>query len=252
MVLVLIAVVLWIIIYETYHNYELPSNTLFYMFVIDVAACTVFMFEFFLRMALADKKLLFFTKNWIDFVSSIPIPPILPIVAVDANTWFRVIRAARVLRLVRGFRIAALLWRGVERIEQRADTHMLKWAVWSIIGVILIGGSALHLIESQTQVYDQYVSQFGQSVWWSFNAVAIGGYADLYEPVFILTQIITAILLIVGLVAFGIFVATLTAIVMPKETELTDRELIDRVAVIEQSLKKLSVDIGDIPRSKDD
>ena len=247
-VLLLIAVVLAILIYESYHSYDLPSNTLFFLYVIDVAACAVFMFEFFLRMALADNKILFFKKNWIDFVSSIPIPPMFPVVTADANTWLRIVRAARVLRLVRGFRIAALLWRGVERIEHRTNARVLKWTILFVIGVIFIGGLALHFIEGQTQVYNQYVSHFGQSVWWSFNAVAIGGYADLYEPSFILTQVITAILLIVGLVAFGIFVATLTAIVIPKDT---NTELIERVVKIEQLLKS-SLAINASPSSKDD
>ena len=231
-VLVLIFLVLGILIYEAFHNYNLDTRVLLMLYIVDLAACSIFIFEFFVRMLVAEHKWWYLRKHFIDLVSSIPIPPIFPL--GDTNTWFRVARAGRILRIYRGFRILSILWRGINRIEHRANVKILKRSVFVVLILIVVGGCAMHFIEGRVPSNNVYVTQLGQSIWWSFNTVAIGGYADLHKPQFMLTQIITALLLVIGLVVWGAFIATLTTLYRGPEHEL----LSDRVAALETHMAK--------------
>ena len=45
------------------------------IFYIDSACCTIFLLEFFFRLSKADNKWWFIKTYWVDFITSLPIPP---------------------------------------------------------------------------------------------------------------------------------------------------------------------------------
>ncbi len=226
-VLLLIVVVLFILFYESYRNYALDFESLRYLYLIDLLACTVFIYEFFLRLWVADNKVWFWKKNWIDLFSSIPIPPYFPV--ADTNTWFRTLRLVRLLKVLRGFRIASFLWRGLEQLENRANVRILKKSVVLLLLLIVVSGAGMQVMEGRAPSADRHVTEFDQGLWWSFNTVATGGFADLYKPQFILTQVLTAALLVGGIAVWGVFIAILANIFRGAHQDA----LVDRIDELE-------------------
>lgn len=240
--LVLIFLVLGILIFETLgsetiQRMDSAQNIFLTLFVIDATACSVFMVEFFLRMSVAQDKWWFWKSNWIDFVSSIPFPPGA---LLDANTWGRTVRLVRILRIWRAFRILSFTWRGMERLQQIMDVRLMKKSlVWSGVA-ILIGALGVYYLEEPG---DPAIASLPQSIWWSFNALATGGFADLYPPQSMVVQVITAGLIIVGLMVIGVFIATLSATYrgeFAKKLEIAQHDLQDDLARIIGAQQEIS------------
>ena len=132
-ILVLIVFVLGLLVYDLsfVRDAEHPFNpwTIFY---IDSACCVVFLFEFFFRLKHADDKRWFLRNNWIDFVTSIPIPP------TDSSRWVRIGRLSRfarflrVLRLLRLLRFVYFFWRGMDKLNDMLDVRMMKKSLKTI------------------------------------------------------------------------------------------------------------------------
>lgn len=207
--LVLIMVVLGILLYEMYHDYRLPAEVAVLLFKIDASICCVFLCEFLLRCFLADNKKWFLKSNWVDLASSIPIPPFWVMApGLDLNTLGRTLRLVRILRLWRAFRILSFMWRGMEKLQQVTDIRLMQKSLLWASAIITLGAIGIHYMNGQN---DPHVASLPQSIWWSFNTVATGGFADLYEPEGMLAQLITAVLVIAGFVVMGVFIATLAA-----------------------------------------
>ncbi|UCG88136.1 MAG: ion transporter [Gemmatimonadota bacterium] len=227
LVLFLIVAVLGILLYEMYHDYELDTTVMWTLYVIDAAACSVFIGEFLWRRKLAEDKSWFWRSNWIDLVSSIPIPPAHALVALDVNTWGRALRLVRILRILRALRIVSFMWRGMERLQEVSNVPLMKKSFIWIAAFIVVGAIGIYYIEGAGRAgepmgvaavdaavgspEETQITSLPQSMWWSFNAVATGGFAELYKPKRMLAQFITAVLVVAGLAVMGVFIATLAA-----------------------------------------
>jgi voltage-gated potassium channel len=227
LVLWLIVVVLTILMIEMIFADRLTATARWTLYSIDFAACMVFLYEFVLRLRLAEDKRWFWRHNWVDLVSSLPIPPVMP--TADLTTLARFFRLFRILRILRAGRIVALLWSGIERLDRVADVRLMRRSLVSIAILMFVGAalvqfsenvapvafadSARHIflqaaLESDTAVE---VQEFPDAVWWTFNTIATGGFADLYKPVKPFTRLITGLLILGGFVVLGVFIATLSA-----------------------------------------
>ena len=236
-VLVLIIVVLSLISYEMFTR-GIDRNVLWVLFFIDLSACAVFQFEFFLRLYHADDKRWFWRHNWIDFVSSIPIPPAD---IINWQRWGRLLRLVRILRLSRAFRILTFLWRGMDTLVEVTNVKMMKKSLIWILTIIIFGAVLVQYFERGIVGGDQ-VASFSESIWWTFNTVATGEFADLYKPKSLLARLVTTSLIIAGFVVMGVFIAALSSLYRGEESEglrLSQEDLKETLASLKNSHQEL-------------
>ena len=201
------------------------------IFWIDAACCVIFMSEFLLRLKCADHKAYVWRHHWVDFVTSIPIPGGAQLARF--GRFARLARFLRFARLLRFLRLFFLFWRGMDKFQDLFDVRLmkrtLKWAVVStILGAILV--YYLEGIPAEgTGEFGEQVKNIPLAIWWSFTTVLTGGFGDIHNPVTVSGQILTAVLIIMGMILVGVFTATLTTIFVGEQAE---------------EIEKISLDLG--------
>lgn len=109
--------------------YDLSETTLFWINLFDGCACLIFLSEFFVKLAMVERRLLWFSRHFlIDFIPSIPIGLIALIpgaAAAQIGAFGRVVRIARVLRFARFLRGFGLMARGFDRLARQYG-HVLN------------------------------------------------------------------------------------------------------------------------------
>lgn len=234
----LIVLVLGILTYEyLYLDQVLDKDTIMNIFYLDTICCLIFLTEFTLRYQRADDKRWFWRNHWVDFVTSIPLPP----ASLFGNTnfvrfgrTFRLVRIIRVLRMGRAFRIIFFFWRGLDKISDVMDIKLMKKSFKILIISIIFGGVMIRYIEGGST----NVSEFTQSIWWSFTTVVTSGFGDMYNPQSTAGRVLTIFLVIIGMVVVGIFTATLTSLYVEEGTEelqLMQQTLDDRFLALAAS-----------------
>ena len=105
-------------------------STLWVFWITDTICCLFFLLNFFFECRLAKSKRWYWKRNWIDFVTSIPLPPIhLLLVGAGSMQGLhagRVLRAIRILRAVRALRMFLFIWRGMDHLSSIMDVKLLK------------------------------------------------------------------------------------------------------------------------------
>jgi voltage-gated potassium channel len=173
----------------------------------------------------ASNKAWFWQHNWIDFVTSIPIPSaqvvrygrafrVLRLFRVLRS--FRVLRMLRLLRVVRAFRVFLKLFRGMEKLEQVLDVRMMKKSLRWLFGIMALGAAVIYSLEGHMATP---VGSAAESAWWSFTTVVTGGFGDLHNPVTGWGRMLTVLLIVSGMIVVGVFTATLTSVYMAEENE---------------------------------
>ncbi|MDP6526641.1 MAG: ion transporter [Kiritimatiellia bacterium] len=219
-IFVLIILVLGAMSYELlYFDPELDSAMILNIFYFDTFCCAIFMADFCIRHRQAEDKQWYWRHHWIDFVTSIPIPPL----ALLENATFvrygrtlRLVRVIRLLRLGRAFRILFFFWRGMDKLSEVLDIKLMKKSIRGLILAILIGAFIIHYFEGGK---DPSVGNLMQSIWWSFTTVVTGGFGDIYNPESGAGRILTVMLIVAGMVVVGVFTATLTSLYVEEGTE---------------------------------
>ena len=212
---------------------------LWLFWILDVICCTVFMVNFFFEHALAASKKWYWKRNWIDFITSIPLPPV-QVIAASGQLEFvrlgRLLRAMRILRALRVFRIALFFWRGMDHLSSTLDVRLLKRSLLYGLLSLLFGACIFMGLERMDSG-----SGFWASLWWSFTTLVTGGYADIHNPETASGKILTVFLVITGMVLVGVFTATLTSILVSDEDSLKVEELEEQVGIV----TKIQEDIKD-------
>lgn len=227
-------------------------RTAFWFDLVDVGACILFIGDFFWRMQLAPDKSWYWRHYWLDLVTSIPFPTS----PLRAGRLVRLTRLLRLVRLLRAVRILFLFWRGLDPLFTALDVQVLRRSFAGLVAVLVIGAFGIWWLEGGL-VADPSVGSVGQSAWWSFTTVVTGGFGDLHNPTTLAGRILTALLVIAGIVVVGVFTATLTSVLV-REEETTaavlalDQRLDERLnglqAAIEATLPQRDDDPGAGPR----
>ncbi len=204
-------------------------STLWIFWIIDVICCGLFMANFVFEHRLADSKKWYWKNNWIDFITSIPLPPVQVIAAsgdIGILRLGRLLRAVRILRALRLFRIGLFFWRGMDHLSSTLDVRLLKRSLLYGLMSLVFGACifmGLERLESG--------SGFWPSLWWSFTTLVTGGYADIHNPQTASGKILTVFLVITGMVLVGVFTATLTSVLVKDEGSVKAEELEEQVAI---------------------
>ncbi|MBQ17266.1 MAG: hypothetical protein CMJ65_09090, partial [Planctomycetaceae bacterium] len=222
------------------------------IFLIDTVCCAIFMSEFLLRLRCTDSKPFVWRHHWVDFVTSIPIPGEAQLARFGRVARLaRFARILRVLRFLRFLRLFFLLWRGMDKLQDVIDVKLMKRTLrWAIV-VMLLGGLLVYQIEGvQSQAGSDEiaategnaVSSFPLGLWWAFTTVVTGGFGDIHNPESTSGMVLTAVLIITGMVLVGVFTATLTSLFIGEQSEEIERlqeELVRRIDHVSERIESL-------------
>ncbi len=207
-----------------------PVGTLWIFWIIDVVCCAIFMANFVFEHKLAASKKWYWKNNWIDFITSIPLPPVQVIAAsgdLGVVRLGRLLRAVRILRALRLMRIGLFFWRGMDHLSTTLDVRLLKRSLLYGLLSLVFGACVFMFLEHM-----ESGSGFWQSLWWSFTTLVTGGYADIHNPETASGRILTVFLVITGMVLVGVFTATLTSILVKEEESIQAEELDEQTAIV--------------------
>jgi voltage-gated potassium channel len=236
-IMVMIVVILSIMSYDMIYLDSIADAELkMQIFWLDTAFCMVFLAEFYLRYNFAENKRWFVRNNWIDLVTSIPIPD------GGALRYGRTLRLARVLRvarLLRVIRIIFFFWKGFDKFTEVMDVKLMKKSFKGVIVVIVIGAYVMMVQEGER---DPSIGSFAESMWWSFTTVVTGGFGDIYNPATGSGRVLTVLLIITGMILAGVFTATLTTLMTGEENEefnIMQQNLEERMMKLEKTQNKI-------------
>ena len=233
MIIIIISIISYDMLYlDPVADADLKSD----IFWIDFFFCIVFLAEFYLRYTFAENKRWFVRNNWIDLVTSIPIP--------DGGTlrYGRTLRLARLFRLVRLLRVVRIVfffWKGFDKFADIMDVKLMKKSFKGVILVIVLGAFIITYKEGDS---DPSVGTLAESMWWSFTTVVTGGFGDIYNPQTELGRILTVFLVITGMILAGVFTATLTTVMTGEENEelnIMQQNLENRLHKLEKTQKEI-------------
>lgn len=229
-------------------------STLWGFWIADTLCCVIFMCNFIFEYRLADSKKWYWKRNWIDFITSIPLPPLHLIVvgsgSLNAIRAGRILRVVRILRAVRVLRMFLFLWRGMDHLSSIMDVKLLKRSL--LYGLLaMFGGGVLFMTMERIQGGD---GSFFESLWWSFTTLVTGGFADIHNPTTMGGKILTVMLVIGGMVLVGVFTATLTSVLV-RDEDSGNKEDMDkqfrRLERLEEGLAKIDRRLDSIDRAVD-
>jgi voltage-gated potassium channel len=229
-IMFLIACVLGLLVYDITAGSDavrpawLSKNNIFLM---DTVCCVIFMSEFIFRLICAESKRYVWKHHWVDFVTSIPIPGEAQLARFGRFARFaRFIRAVRFLRFLRFLRVFFLIWRGMDKLQHVIDVKLMKKTLrWSIM-ITLLGAFLVYQLEGVPYVDAEGravegnpVGSYPLALWWSFTTVVTGGFGDIHNPDSVSGQVLTAVLVITGMIFVGVFTATLTSLFVGEQAE---------------------------------
>ena len=233
MIIVILSVMSYDILYlDPVEDASLKSN----IFWLDFVFCIVFLSEFYFRFTFSEDKKWFFRNNWIDLVTSIPIPDGG---ALRYGRTVRLARLFRIARLLRVIRIVFFFWKGFDKFTDVMDVKLMKKSLKGVLLVIFVGAFLIWLQEGNE---DPSIATLAESLWWSFTTVVTGGFGDIYNPQTEFGRIITIFLVITGMILAGVFTATLTTIMTGEENEeihVIQQNLEDKLERVEKVQEKI-------------
>ena len=217
-------------------------STLWVFWITDTICCLFFLLNFFFECRLAKSKRWYWKRNWIDFVTSIPLPPIhLLLVGAGSMQGLhagRVLRAIRILRAVRALRMFLFLWRGMDHRSSIMDVKLLKRSLMYAL-IAMFGGALLFMTLERIQ---DGTGGFAEAFWWSFTTLVTGGFADIHDPSTTGGKILTVMLVVGGMVLVGVFTATLTSILVRDDEAWQQGDMEEqfrRLDRLEESISKI-------------
>tara|TARA_B100001173_G_scaffold255079_1_gene226777 strand:- start:59 stop:1189 length:1131 start_codon:yes stop_codon:yes gene_type:complete len=207
----LICFVLGLLLFETI-NEKLSKNILKNIFLMDAICCLFFQLNFWIELSIAKSKKWYIKNHWLDFVTSIPIPSYELARTGRAIRLFRLLRFFRFLRIFKIFKLISFLWKGMHTLSELFDVRLMKKTfIFSFI-LLIMGAFTITYVEHKNNVGG--IDNYKESLWWSFNAIVTGGFADIHNPQTTEGMVLTTILVFVGMVLISVFTATLTTLMV--------------------------------------
>ena len=202
---------------------DLPRSIHLSLEVVSWSIWVVFAIDFFVRLRLADEKLSWLRRHWLDVL--ILLLPLL--------------RPLRLLRLV------TLL-----RIVNRSAAHRLRGRVATYVAgsaLLLAVVAALAVLDVERNAEGANITDIGDAFWWAFATMTTVGYGDRY-PVTAGGRFVGVGLMIAGIAVLGTVTATIASWLVETVSAETSDEVDDlraQVAELVALLKETRPDIAD-------
>ncbi len=170
----------------------------------------IFTFDYIFRLIVAEDKKNFFKKNLLLFIAILPFSPLF-----------------RIARLIR---IGVYFSQFHKRISRYFISNTLVYSLYSVL--ILLIGCALLFYHYEKGIT---VSTFGDSLWWAIVTATTVGYGD-YIPATNIGRIIASVLMMSGVVFFGILTTTFTTYMLERKNknEESQSKIIDQYSELSE------------------
>lgn len=225
LVLFLSFFVLGAIMVQVQTFFKLPHEVNALLNRLDSLICVVFIGDFFYRFYRAEKKLKFMCWGWIDLLSSIP--------AVEVLRWGRIVRIVRLLRVLRAFRSVRIF---ISCLYENRERATFATAAFAAFLIAIFSSIAILTFEN---VPGANITESGDGLWWSFYTMANMDYAGHY-PVSVEGKAIRFLLVITGMVLFGIFTGFAASFFIGDEEKREKVEL----GELKREIERLRADIN--------
>lgn len=157
--------------------------------IFDYLLCIVFLFDFFEQFRKAENKWKYlYTHGWLDFLSSVPL--------VSELRYVRIFRVFRILRIIKSVQLL------LSFIKANREMSLYGFVVSTVCTLLIICTTAVLYVEQGVG----NIKTAEDALWWSFITITTVGYGDLY-PVTNLGRLITAVLIVSGVVSFGALIS---------------------------------------------
>ena len=231
--------------------------------LVDFICCLIFLSNFFFELKLARSKKWYWQTRWVDFITSIPLPPAqilasLGLSGSEALRAGRLLRVIRVLRALRALRLFLFMWRGLDHLAEVFDVRLMKKSFVAGLIVLAFGALLITLFGEKGEGHEA-VEGFFPGLWWSFTTLVTGGFGDIYNPQTLPGRLLTVFLVVAGMVLVGVFTATLTTVLVGREEReqtAKQNEILNRIEAegerVNQAIAKLERQQEDIARRLDE
>ena len=223
LVLVLSVFVLGAITAQTFFTLLPEVNALLNR--LDTLICFVFIGDFFHRLFKAENKAVFIRWGWIDLISSIP--------AVEILRWGRIVRIVRLLRVMRAFRSVKFVIEYVYRNRSRAT---FSTAAITAFLIAIFSSVAILTFEN---IPGANINTAGDGLWWSFYTLANIDYAG-HCPVSVEGKAIRLMLVVTGMVLFGIFTGYVASFFLEDE----EKHETDEITGLKHEIERLRAEVS--------
>lgn len=188
--------------------------------------------EFLIGLRRAERKGRFVRESWFDVLIIVLSPPIVP----QALQSTRVLRAARLLRLVRAGAVLTIGLRSIRRAFGKRKFHYVGAVA---VGIVGLGALGVYLVEHGQ---NKAIASPSDALWWAIVTATTVGYGDV-SPVTSEGRVLAVILMLTGIGVIGVFTATLASFFVEGQTDAPDLDA--KLSQIEQKLDSMMAVIAE-------
>ncbi|MGV9889508.1 potassium channel family protein [Streptomyces sp. NPDC003395] len=192
-------------------------------------ACTVvewvvwgaFAIDYLVRLALADDRLLFVRRHWLD-LCAVVVPVLQPL---------------RLLRIV-----ATLLLVG-RRARMANQIRLTTYVVGAVVGLLMFGSLAVLSVERSAPHGN--IRTLGDALWWSFTTMTTVGYGD-HAPTTGLGRLIAVGLMLSGIALLGVVTANIAAwfIARFEKDDVEERRQTEAIEALTAEVRALRAEVA--------
>ena len=179
-------------------KHDLDPTTKGVFDALDYFIWGIFLFEYFIKLVLAPRRLHYIGHHIPDLV----------VVAVPMLRPLRIVRSARALRLLRLSRLSAIAGGSTEKARRSLHSRAMNYVLVVMGSLILI--CSLIVMDLERDVKASNIKSFGDALWWSITTVTTVGYGDRF-PVTAGARAVAAVLMIGGIALLGVVTASIAA-----------------------------------------
>jgi len=206
---------------------DLPHPLLVTLRVVTVVAWPVFLADYVLRLALADRRWRFVRQNWVDGLAVL-----LPL-----------LRPLRVLSLVRVARV----------LDRRLTTslHGRVAAYVTLTASLVVFMASLAVYDAERGAPGASITSYGDAVWWALTTITTVGYGDEY-PVTGDGRLVAVLLMVSGIALLGVVTAAVASWFVGRVAEAAqaqddadDAALLVEVRELADEVRRLRAELAD-------
>lgn len=180
------------------------------MMALDAVIYILFVFDYFVRLILSDKKIEFVKNNILDLIAILPFNSALRILRIAKfSRLSRLAKLSKVAKTAKLIRVGSVAARLLKKVKRFLNTNGFKYMLLLCALCVLFGAVGIMHFEGLS---------FGDALWWSFVTATTVGYGDL-SPATTPGRIIASALMLVGIGLIGSLTSSITTFFMQKETE---------------------------------
>jgi voltage-gated potassium channel len=183
------------------------------LLTLDWTIWAVFAVDFGLKVTVAPQRLRYVRSHWLE-------------VAMVALPFLRPLRGARVLRVLRGTRVAVALGENLSLLRRIANERGLQLVVAAVMVVGVVGAFLVLLAERNAD--GSNIHTFGDALWWAVSTMTTVGYGDRF-PVTPTGRGLAVALMLTGVTAMTALTASVAAFLIRESAATSGATSLDDV-----------------------